>query len=101
MAEYLGTGKSSFRRRYTRPAAGRVSLREKKDGGCVFHSDEGCRVYRARPLQCRTFPFWLSVVRRRESWDAAARECPGMGRGRFYRTAEIVELIAGRMKRED
>jgi len=26
-------------------------------GGCVFLDDKGCRVYAARPRQCRTFPY--------------------------------------------
>lgn len=41
----------------------------------------GCSIYAVRPLQCRTWPFWPENVADRESWDRAARKCPGMNRG--------------------
>ena len=100
IASFLGRGAFSFRARYTRPAEGRVSLIEEKDGGCVFHSAEGCRIYPVRPRQCRTFPFWLDIVRRRASWAEAARECPGMDRGKLHSADEIERLVDVRIRRE-
>lgn len=101
VAAFVGVEESSFRAEHTRPAEGRVSLNEEPDGGCVFHSAEGCLIYPVRPRQCRTFPFWLDVVRKRENWVEAGRECPGIGRGRLYGAAEIMRLIADRMEGED
>ncbi|MBP7735701.1 MAG: YkgJ family cysteine cluster protein [Spirochaetes bacterium] len=38
-----------------------LQLKEKADGSCFFQADDGqCRIYPARPLICRTYPFWLS-----------------------------------------
>ncbi|MDR3130074.1 MAG: YkgJ family cysteine cluster protein [Treponema sp.] len=63
--------------------AARLSLKEKADYDCIFWK-EGCTVYGARPRQCRDFPFWRELLSSRESWDAAALACPGIGKGRRY-----------------
>jgi hypothetical protein len=55
---------------------------------CVFWGAEGCAVYADRPIQCRTYPFWASVVDSEASWREESRSCPGIGAGelrsRFY-----------------
>ena len=79
----------------------RLSLREKPNLDCVFwdgsagESQGGCSVYGARPLQCRAFPFWDSVVCSREAWDRAARDCPGMNSGRLRAGEEIDGFLRG------
>lgn len=65
-----------------------------KDGRCVFFENNGCRVYDARPLQCRTWPFWFNNLRSEACWRAVAKECPGIGRGRLYTKQEILELLS-------
>jgi len=44
---------------------------------CVFYDREsnGCGIYDARPLQCRTFPFWDYYKTR---VDELKLECPGI-----------------------
>jgi Fe-S-cluster containining protein len=66
----------------------RLSLKEKADLDCVFWNS-GCKVYNSRPLQCRAFPFWLSVVSSEGAWKAAAESCPGMNQGKLYSLREI------------
>ena len=92
-ARSLGMTAARFRRRYTRQADGRVSLREEADGRCVFFADGVCRIYAVRPLQCRTFPFWRWNVECREHWEEIAEECPGIGRGRLFTLDEIRERL--------
>ena len=49
-----------------------------------------CRVYQARPTQCRTFPFWSDMVGPR-GWTREARNlCEGVGRGPSH-DAQTVE----------
>jgi Fe-S-cluster containining protein len=60
-----------------------LSLREKSNYDCVFWKD-GCTVYNARPKQCRTFPFWPSIVESPGAWKNAALSCPGIGRGTLH-----------------
>ena len=46
----------------------KVSLQEKSNYDCIFWQDGlGCAIYEARPLQCRSYPFWPSVMESRQS----------------------------------
>lgn len=48
-------------------------------GGCVFLDPFGqCSVYPVRPVQCRTYPFWPSLVDARDDWEGEA-VLPGDG----------------------
>lgn len=71
----------------------RLSLKETSAFDCIFWK-EGCRVYTARPLQCRTFPFWPSVLSSAGSWKIVKSTCPGMSQGRFYSREEIESRLA-------
>jgi hypothetical protein len=56
---------------------------EFRDGRCVFLDPvtQRCGVYPARPLQCRTFPFWPELVGPL-GWRAELSElCEGIDRG--------------------
>ncbi|MDR1446407.1 MAG: YkgJ family cysteine cluster protein [Treponema sp.] len=70
-----------------------LSLKEKAGFDCIFWSD-GCTVYRNRPLQCRTFPFWASVLGSQTAWQMAQSSCPGMGQGEFHSGEEIEACLA-------
>lgn len=48
-----------------------------------------CGVYEDRPKQCRTWPFWTSILRSRATWERTKRICPGMGRGTHYTVQQI------------
>lgn len=58
----------------------KYSIKERKIGNsyeCAFYDSatNGCRVYDARPEQCRTFPFWDYFKQR---VDELQLECPGV-----------------------
>ena len=70
LAKVRGEKEHEFRALYTRSAKGQVTLREKANGDCVFYDKQkGCTVYRARPRQCRTWPFWESNLESQTTWD--------------------------------
>ncbi len=72
-------------------AAGRRALRARlvqgKENGYYVHRTSGacillneknqCSAYTARPLQCRSFPFWPSTFADAASLAEVAAECPG------------------------
>ncbi len=84
LARLLELAPREFKRRYTFVDADGWRQLRSSGNSCVFLEPEtnACRVYAARPIQCRTFPFWRELVRGGR-WSAAARElCEGVGRGR-------------------
>jgi uncharacterized protein len=83
-----------FRRRcVTVYEDGSEGLRWQNDR-CVFlDADDRCRIYAARPTQCRTYPFWSEILRSRASWRAAARQCEGVGRGAVIPLADVRERL--------
>ena len=91
LAARIEVSEATFRSQYTRNMSdGTVSLREKSNYDCVFYGrGHGCLVYEDRPTQCRTWPFWKSIVETPESWAEEAQSCPGMNSGRLYTLDEI------------
>ena len=83
LARHLGMEAADFEARYVRKLGMRRSLFEHFDGDCVFFDPEsrGCRVYPARPIQCRTWPFWERNLDTPESWQETCDACPGSGSG--------------------
>lgn len=83
LADHLALGPTRVRRDFTRLDELGWRELEFRDGRCVFldpHTQR-CTVYAARPLQCRTFPFWPELVGPR-GWREELRElCEGVGRG--------------------
>jgi Fe-S-cluster containining protein len=58
MAARLNMTEQAFIDRYTRLAPNRIQLAlvDRPDGSCCFLSGNRCRIYDARPGQCRSFP---------------------------------------------
>jgi Fe-S-cluster containining protein len=72
-----------------------LCLKEKKNYDCILW-DGGCIAYEARPFQCSSYPFWPSLLRDEDWWDANARDCPGIGKGDLHRIGEIETALAKR-----
>jgi len=68
------------------------SAREYEDGRCVFFA-AGCTIYEQRPAQCRTFPFWLKILRSEERWRALAEQCPGVDQGEVHDYEAILRIV--------
>lgn len=82
MAQFLNISVDLFKRKYIRSRDNRYALIEKKianeDYECIFLKDKKCQIYKARPTQCRTFPWWKENLNTEESWKLAAKECEGI-----------------------
>jgi Fe-S-cluster containining protein len=102
LSAFFGMDGEAFLSEYCRIVPSSVpiySLREKPNYDCILW-DGGCRAYGARPVQCRTYPFWESVVKSADSWNDEASHCPGIGKGRARSADEVRALILER-RRED
>lgn len=96
LASHLGVDEAAFIRDFTKPMTvpeGGLSLREREDGSCVFFHNNRCTVYHLRPLQCRTYPFWMKNLRSPEAWAAAAKECPGIDQGLLHARDDILDIV--------
>lgn len=94
LAEALRQPEEQVRAQLTRVVRGRRSLRERPNGDCVFWDRQaGCTVYEARPMQCRTWPFWDSTTATRADWDRTCHDCPGAGHGEWHSAAEVTRRI--------
>lgn len=80
-----------FEERYVRLVGVRKSLIELENWDCVFFDNKSrkCKVYKARPRQCRTWPFWDSNLRSPEAWEATCEACPGAGKGPLHQIESI------------
>jgi uncharacterized protein len=91
LAAHMEMPVEQFEVQFVRQVGSDKSLIERPGGDCIFLDIESrkCSVYDARPIQCRTWPFWDSTVKRKKDWEATCRACPGSGQGRLYSFAEI------------
>jgi len=93
MAEDVGISKDAFIEQYTRDTIVGRSLKEievdEHGFDCVFLTRDdagktGCSIYRTRPEQCRTWPFWKSNLIGKRAWREASEDCPGMDAGELH-----------------
>ncbi len=96
IAKLTGKSVGEIRLFHTRIVGGRVSLREYPNGDCMFFdpAKRTCTIYEARPVQCRTWPFWNSHLKSPETWEEVKRECPGAGQGDFFSLEEVERRAA-------
>jgi len=96
IAELLDKPVGEIRLMHTRPARGGTSLTEFANGDCTFFDPQSrrCRVYQARPQQCRTWPFWESNLSSPDAWEQTRSVCPGAGQGDFVPLERIQSLAA-------
>jgi Fe-S-cluster containining protein len=85
-----------FERQFVRTIGNRKSLVEYSDGDCIFLDPtlRRCSVYEARPMQCRTWPFWSENLKSPSHWGQAAKSCPGCNQGKLYSISKIEKILS-------
>jgi len=79
LSNKLALSTEQFTKTYTRHVSGEYALKDlPKSGDCIFLKDNQCSVYDSRPVQCRTFPWWVNNLRGPEEWKEAATHCEGI-----------------------
>ena len=91
LSQVMQMDEQAFRDKFVRKIGTRYSLIEYPDGDCIFLDPQtrGCTVYEARPIQCRTWPFWSSNLKTRRDWEETCKVCPGAGTGKLYSIDKI------------
>ena len=94
ISEFLALSREEFLSRYTKEVKDRISLIdiEEDNWNCVMLKNGRCTIYNQRPIQCRTYPFWIQNILSEENWEETAEECPGVGAGRLYTVDEISRI---------
>ena len=105
LARHLELSVREFRARYTtRDELGWDELLFDRDAAddqhCVFLDPDTkrCTVHEARPLQCRTFPFWRDFIREDRWTEEVAAMCEGIGRGEAWDLAQAERIMASQEK---
>ncbi len=90
LAQHKGLTNEEFARQYTRLLDGQYALLDKSGSyDCIFLENKRCTVYEVRPVQCRTFPWWLHNLRDPSDWKEAAERCEGIN----HKEAPIVSSL--------
>ncbi len=92
IAHLLDMTTRDFQRRYVRYTDGYMHLKD-PDRDCLFLEEGKCLIYEARPLQCRTWPFWPENMKKRTWEREVAACCPGIGKGKLYSAEEIERIV--------
>ncbi len=106
MALAVGVSVDVFLDQYTRRLGARRSLKELKTKAgldCVFLDRDSmpgkarCSIYKSRPSQCRTWPWWSEVLESPAAWEDTKQRtpCPGMGNGTLHSLVTITIGLSG------
>ncbi|MBK7406309.1 MAG: YkgJ family cysteine cluster protein [Phycisphaerales bacterium] len=98
IADELGISYQRFYDEYTEDTPRGRSIKERpgpRGFDCVLLDRERvpgkavCGVYKSRPAQCRSWPFWRGLLLSRDTWIRAKSTCPGLDTGRLHTPVEI------------
>lgn len=95
MAKELKISLKNFEKNYCEKTQGVWHLKEIPGRPeCLFLENKKCSIYKARPTQCRTWPFWPEVMNAKTWKKEVATFCPGVGKGKLHSKAHIEREMA-------
>ena len=94
-AKYFSISVKDFKLKYCQTTDGYVHLAEMSSlkGKCIFLKDNRCTVYKSRPSQCRTWPFWNENMVAKIWNSDISINCPGIGKGKKIKPNIINKLL--------
>ncbi len=95
LSDGFKTTEQNFVKKYCHKTDGFIHLKElkKNNGNCIFLKNNKCTVYKSRPIQCRTWPFWPENMNTKTWNNDIAKNCPGIGKGKVKRKKEILKQV--------
>jgi Fe-S-cluster containining protein len=101
LASFFSTGVEAMLAQFCLRLGRTVTLKDGDGtGACILLQDGRCRAWRARPLQCRTWPFWPEHLVEGAFEREVASVCPGVGKGKRW-DGETVRTIASVQRAAD
>ncbi|MDC1296574.1 YkgJ family cysteine cluster protein [Alphaproteobacteria bacterium] len=92
---------TDFIKLYCEKTDGFLHLKESlKNKNCQFLNNKKCTVYKARPTQCRTWPFWRENMNAKTWNKEISKFCPGIGKGNKISKNKIDKSIELDLKNE-
>ena len=84
LSNYFEISKTNFIKKYCDETHDFLHLKElkKNKGKCLFLKNKKCTVYKNRPIQCRTWPFWNENMNVKLWNEEISINCPGIGKGK-------------------
>ena len=82
LSKYFKLNNNDFKKKFCDETNGFIHLKEKnKTSDCQFLNKKKCSVYKSRPTQCRTWPFWSENMNAKIWNNQISKFCPGIGKG--------------------
>ncbi len=101
IVKYLNLTTDLFKKKYCEFLDGYLHLKEINiNGNCQFLKNKKCSIYSARPMQCRTWPFWKENMNAKKWKKELIDFCPGIGKGRLISASIIQKKINRELKND-
>jgi len=101
MSKYLNITADLFEKKYCEFSDSYLHLKElNTNGNCQFLKNKKCSIYTARPIQCRTWPFWKENMYAKKWKEELIDFCPGIGKGKLISASTIQKKINRELKND-
>ncbi len=101
LSKYFSISTLQFKKKYCERTDGYLHLKEiNMNGNCQFLKGTKCSVYKARPIACRSWPFWKENMNPKKWNKEIINFCPGIGKGKTIKIIEIEKKIINDLKNE-
>jgi Fe-S-cluster containining protein len=78
IAAFLKISLREAKRKYVHTRNNKKILKDSEKAACIFLSNNKCRIYPVRPKQCRSFPFWLEIMKDKKKWLSYLKDCQAL-----------------------
>ena len=94
LAKHFKISTLKFTKKYCQKTGNGFHLIEEQgQKECMFLKKNKCSVYKARPVQCRTWPFWPEYLDAKKWTKEVKAFCPGVGKGKLHSPVEVENIM--------
>jgi len=93
-ANHLDITSKDFIKKYINSLKRGFHVSDSHESCPLYKEGIGCSIYPVRPIQCSTFPFWETNFITLTAENNLYKECPGMGKGKFYPYSIVFQRTA-------